>query len=124
MNKEISIDEQIILIRRIMHDKINLLAVIEGKMGESTIVRTENEIDVLSSVIQTLKNNVKVGGMMSSEWRVTSNFIEEQKMYQVYRLRDTAEVDHSGNREYHGDYVKNRDEAVAEAAALNKEVAE
>lgn len=58
---------------------------------------------------------------MQSEWRVTSNFIDDQKIYRVYRLRNTTEVDHSGNREYHGDYVKNRDEAAEKAAALNKE---
>lgn len=59
--------------------------------------------------------------VMKSEWRVTSNFINGQKVYQVYRLRNTTEVDHSGNREYRGGIFKNRDEAAAEAEALNKE---
>lgn len=58
---------------------------------------------------------------MQSEWKVTSNLINDQNMYCVYRLRDTAEVDHSGNREFHGGYVNDRDLAAAEAAALNKE---
>lgn len=57
---------------------------------------------------------------MPSEWRVTSNIINGQTMFRVYRIRNTKEVDHSGNREYHGDYVKNRDEATTEAAVLNK----
>lgn len=58
---------------------------------------------------------------MQGKWKVTSDFIGDQKMYRVYRLRDTAKVDRSGNREFHGGYVKDRDLAAAEAAALNKE---
>ena len=36
---------------------------------------------------------------MKSEWRVTCNYIGEERFYGVYRLRDRKEVDHSGNRE-------------------------
>ena len=55
MDKKISLDDQISLVRQIMLDKMNLLAVTEGKVGESTVYRIEDEIDVLGSIIQTLK---------------------------------------------------------------------
>lgn len=56
----------------------------------------------------------------ASEWRVTSNIIDETKLYRVYRIREISEVDHSGNREYQGGYTQDRQEAVARAAALNR----
>ena len=56
---------------------------------------------------------------MESEWRVSSNFIGEQKMYIVYRIRNTSETDHSGNREYAGGYVDNRELSQAIADNLN-----
>ncbi len=60
---------------------------------------------------------------MKSEWRVTSNNINGQKMYGVYRLLDINAVDHSGNREMSGGYVDNREDAQVVADALNaKEV--
>lgn len=37
---------------------------------------------------------------MKSEWRVTSNYVCGGLVYNVYRLRDLDEIDHSGNREY------------------------
>lgn len=55
--QEINTDQQIALARRIMLDKMNLLAVVDGKVGESTVNRLENEVDVISSIIQTLKGN-------------------------------------------------------------------
>ncbi|MGB7594581.1 MAG: hypothetical protein WBL80_03345 [Erysipelotrichaceae bacterium] len=55
MKKEISLDEQINLIRRIMIDKMNLQGVAEGKVEERVINRLEKEIDILEAVIQTLK---------------------------------------------------------------------
>ncbi|KAF5051098.1 hypothetical protein DSECCO2_422610 [anaerobic digester metagenome] len=55
-----------------------------------------------------------------SEWRVTSNLIGGEKMYAVYRLRNTAEVDHSGNREYAGGWSSNREAVAMLAAELNK----
>jgi hypothetical protein len=58
---------------------------------------------------------------MKSEWRVTSNSINGKKMYAVYRLRDINAVDHSGNREFAGGYVNNRDTAAIVAAELNKQ---
>lgn len=57
---------------------------------------------------------------MKSEWKVTSNPINGNTMYAVYRLRDTSEVDHSGNREYAGSYISNREAAAIVAAELNK----
>lgn len=57
---------------------------------------------------------------MKSEWRVTSNFINGKKVYAVYRLLDIKAVDHSGNREYAGNYVEDRKACEAAAYALNK----
>jgi len=56
---------------------------------------------------------------VKSKWKVTSNSINGEKMYAVFRLRDTSAVDHSGNREYAGGYTADRDEAQAVADKLN-----
>lgn len=58
-----------------------------------------------------------------SEWKVTANPVGGRMIYGVYRLRDTAEVDHSGNREYYGDYVDSRQTAEQIADELNKKEA-
>lgn len=58
---------------------------------------------------------------MKSEWKVSSNSINGKKLYIVYRIRNTSEVDHSGNRETRGDYTESREEAAALADKLNRE---
>lgn len=55
-----------------------------------------------------------------SEWKVTSNSINGEKMYAVYRLRDVNQTDHSGNREYKTDYMPYREVALSIAAQLNE----
>lgn len=57
---------------------------------------------------------------MTGPWKVSSNIIGDRKVYQVYRLRDTNVVDHSGNRECSGGYVTERYEAEKLAEALNQ----
>lgn len=57
---------------------------------------------------------------MKSEWRVTSNIIGSEKMYAVYRLIDAQKTDHSGNREFAGEYVKNRGAAEFVVTELNQ----
>lgn len=59
---------------------------------------------------------------MTSDWRVSSQYINSEKIYQVYRLRNVNGIDHSGNREYCGGIFT--DEAAAQAFAdeLNKAV--
>lgn len=57
--------------------------------------------------------------MKSSEWKVTSQFIGEEKMYAVYRIRDISAVDYSGNREYATDYIADRGEALKIVNKLN-----
>jgi hypothetical protein len=52
---------------------------------------------------------------MENKWKLTSDFIDDKKVYRVYRLKDENGVDHSGNREYATDYLD--DKAVAEKAA-------
>ena len=55
---------------------------------------------------------------MKSEWKVTSNYIGKT-VYGVFRTIDINAVEHSGNREMHGDYVENRKEAEELAKHLN-----
>ena len=57
---------------------------------------------------------------MKSEWRVTSNYIGDKKMYSVYKIKDANKTDHSGNREYIGGWTDNRGTAAIVAAELNK----
>ena len=56
-----------------------------------------------------------------SEWKVSSNRIAEKTFYQVYRLSDVNEVDHSGNRETRGGLYESRIDAERLAAVLNEE---
>lgn len=58
---------------------------------------------------------------MPSEWRVTSQCVNGEWLYGVYRLRNVNAVDHSGNREYHGGYTTDEAEAEALAKKLNEE---
>lgn len=58
---------------------------------------------------------------MKSNWKVTTNMINDKKVYGVYRTLDVNDVDHSGNREVHGEYTDNREKAVALAERLNRE---
>lgn len=59
---------------------------------------------------------------MKGKWRVTYN----GSYYEVYRLRDIARVDHSGNREYAKPIFQTKDRALAYAAGANdqKEITE
>lgn len=51
---------------------------------------------------------------MKSKWKVSSTYAGGERFYQVYRLRDVNEVDHSGNREIAGTFD---DEAQAQEYA-------
>lgn len=57
---------------------------------------------------------------MKGPWKVSSNYINGEKMYIVYRLRDVNAVDHSGNREYAGEYATNRKVCEKLAKELNE----
>jgi len=57
---------------------------------------------------------------MKAKWKVTSQVIGYTKMYAVYRLVDTAETDHSGNREFASEYMSTRAEAEALVEKLNE----
>jgi hypothetical protein len=57
---------------------------------------------------------------MKGEWKVSSNYIGDKKMYCAYRIIDTSKLDHSGNREYSGKWTENHDEALLEVERLNK----
>ena len=56
---------------------------------------------------------------MRGPWKVTSNRIDNITLYRVYKLLDTSEVDHSGNREYHSNYTQSPLAAAAIAEELN-----
>lgn len=56
---------------------------------------------------------------MKNKWKVSTNIIGEDKIYQVYRIRNINEVDHSGNREYDKTY-KNKSDAEQRALELNE----
>ena len=56
---------------------------------------------------------------MCSEWKVTTNCVDGEKLYAVYRLRDTTEVDHSGNREFASGFMPDKNAAYEIAAKLN-----
>lgn len=57
---------------------------------------------------------------MKSEWRVSSQFVGDEEIYQVYRIRDIYDVDHSGNREY-SKIFNDEKEAQKFADKLNEE---
>jgi hypothetical protein len=58
---------------------------------------------------------------MKSKWKVSSNYMGDKKCYQVYRICKIHETDHSGNREYHGGILTDREEAVLLAKKMNGE---
>ncbi len=58
-----------------------------------------------------------------SAWMISTNQIGAKKFYQVYRIRDVNEVDHSGNRETRGGLYESRRDAEALARRLNTEEA-
>lgn len=58
---------------------------------------------------------------MKSEWRVTSNMINGERMYAIYRLLDVDAVDHSGNREFAGGYIPYREAVEQLCKKLNGE---
>lgn len=57
---------------------------------------------------------------MCSGWRVTWQYIGEEKVFQVYRLRDINKVNHSGNREYRGGIMHSEEEAMALVSEINR----
>lgn len=59
--------------------------------------------------------------MSKGKWDISSQYINDKEVFTVYRLHDTSDIDHSGNREYKGGCFY--DEAAAQALAdrLNKE---
>ena len=59
---------------------------------------------------------------MKSEWKITSQYIGEKKIHQVYRKLDVNATDHNGNREYIDGAFYDKAEAESLAKELNKEV--
>lgn len=53
------------------------------------------------------------------KWKITCNYINGEKYFRAYRLINEKEVDHSGNREYAGNYTKSREEAQKVADLMN-----
>lgn len=53
------------------------------------------------------------------KWQVSSNCVGNEMLYQVYRIIDDNEVDHSGNREVVASY-KAKSAAELHANVLNR----
>ena len=56
---------------------------------------------------------------MKGPWSVTSQFIDSERIFQVYRLRDVDTVDHAGNREYEQEIFLSRTAAERHAHTMN-----
>ena len=61
--------------------------------------------------------------MAAGKWKVFSNHICGEKFYRVGRVIDTDKPVHSGNLEYAGDYVRDRESCEKVAAVLNEKEA-
>lgn len=48
---------------------------------------------------------------MKGEWRIQTTYSGCEKLYEIYRIRDTSQTDHSGNREYTGPMFETREDA-------------
>ena len=57
---------------------------------------------------------------MKSEWKVQSNVIGGNRMYQVFRIKNINQVHHSGNMEYCGELTTDREKAQELAEKLNQ----
>ena len=60
---------------------------------------------------------------MKGLWNVTSGFVGSLVLYQVYRLLDIGEVDHSENREYAEPVFYDKKDAQEYADYLNRKEA-
>lgn len=58
-----------------------------------------------------------------SEWKISTNIVAGKEFYQVYRVIDVNEVDHSGNRETRGGFYERLRDAQKLARHLNTEEA-
>lgn len=58
---------------------------------------------------------------MKSDWRVISNRVNGDKVYQVYRLIDQQKAMHSGNMEFSGSFFETEKAAKEYAQQLNKQ---
>lgn len=56
---------------------------------------------------------------MKGKWKTSSNSVGGERFYQVVRVIDTDQVEHSGNREYYGGLLESRVDAEAIAEKLN-----
>lgn len=84
-----------------------------------TIEQAEEQARGLESEFEVTESDAEPVQSGSGKWCVTSQYIGDEKMYAVYRLRDVNAVDHSGNREYATDYTKDAEAVKIIAAALN-----
>lgn len=61
--------------------------------------------------------------MAKNKWNITSQYINGVEMYEVYRIKDTTQVDYAGNREYAlGSYTEDRAKAQEVCDKLNDAV--
>ena len=58
-----------------------------------------------------------------SSWKISTNIVAGRELYQVYRIINVNEPDHSGNRETKGGLYDRLHDAEALARRLNTEEA-
>lgn len=56
-----------------------------------------------------------------SKWRISTNIVDGAKIFEVYKLKDPLEVDHSGNREVMAAY-KDKELAQIVCDQLNEKL--
>lgn len=59
---------------------------------------------------------------MKSEWKVSNQYINGEKVYIALRIIDISQPQHSGNVETKGEYSTNRESVQALVDKLNREV--
>lgn len=57
---------------------------------------------------------------MTGKWTLDIQRIDGKRQYRAYRLRDKDKPDHSGNREYYGEYTPNYGAALGLVEYLNE----
>lgn len=62
--------------------------------------------------------------MAKGKWYVTENRIDGERKYRAVRKIRPDEVEHSGNREYYGDWCTDRGAVEALVTLLNEKEAE
>ena len=96
----------------------------EKKKVKIEIELDEDMINLLKDVVESERQVdadvlCEVGTGMKSEWRYLIRKLAGKMVYQVYRLKDINAIDNYDNREYAGDILYNKQDAILLAGRLN-----